>query len=116
MSGSVSATTEKEQLIPAVRNSNLESISAMLSLNCYAVIMMCLFSVTVMGVTLFLPGAINDEQRIYVGLTALVTTSVVSVLICARRNPSALALWTWIAATVAGFLMGASFMILVPHK
>lgn len=99
----------------SVTNHNLERISATISFNCYAVIFMCIFSAMVMAVTLLLPGAVPPEKQIFVGLACMAISCPILVLICARRNPAALLLWTWIAATGAGILIGIGAMILAPH-
>lgn len=101
--------------IPTVTNHNLERISATISFNCYAVIFMCVFSSMVMGVTLMLPGAVPVEKQIFVGLACISVLCPIVVLICARRNPSALLMWIWIAATGSGILIGIAVMILAPH-
>ena len=105
---------DQERLIP-VSNANLERISATISLNCYAVIMLCMMSIVITGVTLLLPGAVPVQKQIFVGLASLMVVCVVLVLICARRNPSSLTTWTWMAAGLACLLIGMSFMILAPH-
>lgn len=105
---------DAERLIP-VTNSNLERISATIALNCYAVILLCFMAIIITAVTMLLPGAVPIEKQIFVGLACLMVFSVVLVLICARRNPSALTTWTWMASGMACLLIGISFMILVPH-
>lgn len=98
-----------------VRNQDLERISAMISINCWSVIGLCLFASMVLGVTVLLPGAVPVEKQIFVGLACLAILCPIIGLGCAKRNPAALTLFTWIAATGAGILIGIGAMILAPH-
>lgn len=116
---SSSSTTEvllgSDQQKIKVRNQDLERISSMISINCWSVVGLCLFSSLVMGVTILLPGAVPIEKQIFVGIACLAVLCPIIVLACAKRNPAALTLFTWIAATGAGILIGVGAMILVPH-
>ena len=98
-----------------VRNQDLERISAMISLSCWSVVGLCIFSSLVMGVTLLLPGAVPIEKQIFVGLACLAVLCPVIVLACARRNPSALVVFSIMAAVGAGMLIGVGAMMLAPH-
>ena len=104
-----------DDLLPPVRNKDLERISGILSLNCYMTIFLCLFSSILVVTALILPGVIPVEKKAFILLVGVAVLLASIVLICARRDPSILAIFTTLCAFLGGTLLGVGATLLAPQ-
>lgn len=104
-----------DELLPPVRNKDLERISGILSLNCYMTIFLCIFSSVLVVLALILPGVIPVEKKAFILLVAIAVVLSGVVLICARKDPSILAIFTTLCAFLGGTLLGIGATLLAPQ-
>jgi hypothetical protein len=104
-----------DDLLPPVRNKDLERISGILSLNCYMTIFLCIFSSILVITALILPGVIPVEKKAFILLVGVAVLLAGIVLICARRDPSILAIFTTLCAFLGGTLLGVGATLLAPQ-